>query len=108
MELQNLRMEVRKLHSSLQGKTKPTLEPSLKTPQKPQQEYQVSYNLNTMINLDYYPSVVSQPSSFGPACEAMEWLNGRQEGIYLPNGYYKAYNNTTDSFSYVYCSFTSF
>ena len=108
MELQNLRMEVRKLHSSLQGKTKPTLKPSLKTPQKPQEfQYQELYNLNTMINLDYYPPVFSQPSSQGPACKAVAPLEAdmSNQGILLPDGYYKAYDNTTDSFSYVYCSF---
>ena len=110
MELQSLRMEVRKLHSSLQGKTKPTLKPSLKTPQKPQQDfqYQEFYVLNTIINLDYYPPVLGQPSSSGPACEALATLQGELTshlGVYLPDGYYKAYDNTTDSFSYVYCSF---
>ena len=98
MELQSLRMEVRKLHSSLQGKTKPTLKPSLKTPR----EDEGTFVLNAVVNLDYYPAFYPAGTAYSPGCDALITLE-YSNSILLPRGYYKMYDNTTHTAKYVYC-----
>ena len=102
IELQKLKMEVRKLHSSFQfqGRSKPTLKPEM---QQNSEQLSDSFVTNAVFNLDFYPPVKTHLASLPPACLALDVF--RTAVSRLPYGYYKAYDNTTDSFSYVYCDF---
>ena len=100
LELQKLKMEVRKLRSGFQGRSKPTLK--LETQQNTE-FVSSSFVTNAVINLDFYPPVkfYNMPYPPAPACRVLGVFQSLD--TLLPVGYYKAYDNTTGSFSYVYC-----